>query len=77
MEDSTSMVLAMTPSDVLRLGKKADTEHVKLLHTPAGDTFARSTRSTDVIYHTTPEACDCLGFQYHGRCKHIAKLVRS
>lgn len=67
----------MTPSDVLRLGRKADATGVTLFHTLTGDWFARSTTRKDVIYHTTPASCDCPGFQHTGRCKHIAKLVRS
>lgn len=71
------MALNMSPSDVLRLGHQADRKHVTVLHTPSGGTFTASTSRKDTIYHTTPEACDCLGFQYHGRCMHIAKVVRS
>lgn len=67
----------MTPADVLRLGHKADQTGVTLFHTLAGDWFARSTTRKDVIYATTPASCDCPGFEHVGRCKHIAKLVRS
>lgn len=67
----------MNPSDVLRLGKQADRRNVTIMHTPKGETFARSTSQQDVIYHTSAETCDCLGFHYHGRCMHIAKFVRS
>lgn len=67
----------MTPSDVLRLGRKADRQGLTLLHTLAGEWFFRSVRTPDVIYHTTESSCDCPGFSYTGRCKHIAKLVRS
>lgn len=67
----------MNPADVYRLGKQADRRGVRLYATPAGETFARSTSASGVIYRTTPTSCDCKGFAYHGRCQHIAKLVRS
>jgi hypothetical protein len=69
--------LRMTPADVLRLGHKADKDNVQLFHTLGGEYFTRSNKTApDVVYHTTPESCDCPGFKYVGRCKHIAALVR-
>lgn len=72
-----SSVLSMSPSDVLRLGRKADKQKLEIFHTPNGDTYAHSATNKSVIYHTTPTSCDCPGFFHIGRCKHIAKLVRS
>lgn len=68
--------LHMTPADVLRLGHKADRTNVNLFHTVKGEWFAGSTTNPTVVYRTTAESCDCLGFKHVGRCKHIAALVR-
>lgn len=68
--------LHMTNSDIIRLGHKADRQGVELFHTLTGDWFATSVSHPGVVYHTTAESCDCPGFHYVGRCKHIAALVR-
>lgn len=68
--------LHMTNADIIRLGHKADRQGIELFHTLKGDWFAKSYSKNGVVYHTTAESCDCPGFQYVGRCKHIAALVR-
>jgi hypothetical protein len=70
------MSLQMTNADIIRLGRKADRQGVKLYRTLNGDVFAKSVSLHDVVYHTTADSCDCPGFKYVGRCKHIAAFVR-
>lgn len=68
----------MTPADIKRLGQKAEAEGVKVfVDFDMQEFIATSGSKSGQVYFVHPRSCECLGFQFRGRCKHVAHLLRN
>jgi hypothetical protein len=69
-------IFDMSYDDFKRLVQKAKDEGVRIFRSYlTGEWFATSVSEPELLHHVWLDGCDCKGFQYWGRCKHLAALI--
>jgi hypothetical protein len=73
---ATQVRIAESRQDALaRLAQVARESGVRLLRDLDGAWYATSASEPDVLHQVTVDRCSCRGFAYHGRCRHVARLL--
>lgn len=63
-------------TDFNRMLAKAREDGIKVVgHDNRGVYIVTSASEEGLLHRTLPNRCDCKGFEFHGRCKHIAAVI--
>lgn len=66
----------MSYGDFKRLLGRAREEGVRIFKSfSQQEFFATSVSQPGIVHNVWPSGCDCRGFTFHGRCKHMAALL--